>query len=468
MYSPFLTATATLALASSASAQIAAISQLDYIDPVTSEVIQPDSRVVRIQIDYDAENPQHLQLLEERGGGYLNIFVRLDPEFPISDWVVQNDYEAFPDERTLDGWLSSYVVGLRELWNDPEGLPLDFIYIAAYVGPEPLLDEPDGLVWDWIGVDDETWRNGGGTRATEDEQPADDPEARETATAFAADLKGVQVECGRTWISPANFPIVEEGTDECLPASHARSIAYLSEVHSGLELGEGGVDQLKDDLAEKCDTNDSRNDVQPNGTDHTGGTYLGGPAQDGRDEVNDDRGWRMESTEEPAGTDTEAELDDVIEKLNEGVDVEFDWRWNTGGGHTVTILQVCKYVLTSDDGGETVTYRVDYLEDNQDEAGSQRVVKRIWINADRTFRFNGAAADRSEGTLRTISTDRYIIDEDINGDGNVDAADLGQLLASWASPNPGDADVNGDGTVNGADMGQLLGRWGPVRPDTAD
>ncbi|MHC4794845.1 MAG: M43 family zinc metalloprotease [Planctomycetota bacterium] len=47
--------------------------------------------------------------------------------------------------------------------------------------------------------------------------------------------------------------------------------------------------------------------------------------------------------------------------------------------------------------------------------------------------------------------------EDLNDDGSVDGADLGLLLAAWATAN---ADINDDGTTNGADLGLLLAKWG--------
>ena len=47
---------------------------------------------------------------------------------------------------------------------------------------------------------------------------------------------------------------------------------------------------------------------------------------------------------------------------------------------------------------------------------------------------------------------------DLNGDGHVDGADLGLLLAGWGAP--GIADLNGDGNVDGADLGLLLAAWG--------
>jgi len=50
---------------------------------------------------------------------------------------------------------------------------------------------------------------------------------------------------------------------------------------------------------------------------------------------------------------------------------------------------------------------------------------------------------------------------DINGDGQVDAADLGLLISGWG-PNFGDAaDFNDDDVVDGTDLGILLSLWGP-------
>ncbi len=52
---------------------------------------------------------------------------------------------------------------------------------------------------------------------------------------------------------------------------------------------------------------------------------------------------------------------------------------------------------------------------------------------------------------------------DVNGDCQVNAADLGVLLGSWGiCPSGGDCptDFNGDGHVNAADLGVLLGAWG--------
>lgn len=49
---------------------------------------------------------------------------------------------------------------------------------------------------------------------------------------------------------------------------------------------------------------------------------------------------------------------------------------------------------------------------------------------------------------------------DLNGDGVIDGADLGLMLANWGGTGIGDVDCDGDG----ADLGLLLAGWKPVVP----
>ena len=51
---------------------------------------------------------------------------------------------------------------------------------------------------------------------------------------------------------------------------------------------------------------------------------------------------------------------------------------------------------------------------------------------------------------------------DLNGDGEVNGADLGLILGAWGpcTATPCTGDLNGDGNVNGADLGLILGAWG--------
>ncbi|HMN95120.1 MAG TPA: hypothetical protein PKC43_02025 [Phycisphaerales bacterium] len=50
---------------------------------------------------------------------------------------------------------------------------------------------------------------------------------------------------------------------------------------------------------------------------------------------------------------------------------------------------------------------------------------------------------------------------DLDGDGKVDGADIGILLASWGPCSGCPADLNGNGNVGGADLGILLAAWEP-------
>jgi hypothetical protein len=47
---------------------------------------------------------------------------------------------------------------------------------------------------------------------------------------------------------------------------------------------------------------------------------------------------------------------------------------------------------------------------------------------------------------------------DLNGDGQVNGADLGLFLIVWGTSDPA-ADLDGSGSVGGGDLGILLANW---------
>jgi hypothetical protein len=92
----------------------------------------------------------------------------------------------------------------------------------------------------------------------------------------------------------------------------------------------------------------------------------------------------------------------------------------------------------------------------------------FWFTADRPpvdangtlglFRA-GAAGDPSSMSVSVLgpSAPPVVIVGDLNGDGVVNGADVGLLLANWG--NPGTGDLNNSGTVDGADLGIQLSNW---------
>ena len=74
-------------------------------------------------------------------------------------------------------------------------------------------------------------------------------------------------------------------------------------------------------------------------------------------------------------------------------------------------------------------------------------------------RQNGGASSRG-AIAWWIPEPSDLIPGDLNGDGEVDGADVGLLLALFGSDDPS-ADLNADGVVNGADMGLMLANWSP-------
>lgn len=73
--------------------------------------------------------------------------------------------------------------------------------------------------------------------------------------------------------------------------------------------------------------------------------------------------------------------------------------------------------------------------------------------------FTQAGGEPASRMARWLVCDQAAEPADLNGDGQVDGADLGILLGQWGQAS-GSADLNDDGQVDGADLGVLLGAWG--------
>ena len=92
---------------------------------------------------------------------------------------------------------------------------------------------------------------------------------------------------------------------------------------------------------------------------------------------------------------------------------------------------------------------MEFLRDTNVSDDNGQIVFDLWEEG-------GKSAPLAMDTVE-LSIEDTGVPGDLNGDGQVDGADLGLLLASWGSDGIGD--INGDGIVNGADLGLLLSYW---------
>ncbi len=111
----------------------------------------------------------------------------------------------------------------------------------------------------------------------------------------------------------------------------------------------------------------------------------------------------------------------------------------------------------------------DSYAGNRDEAMTVAIRSNIGnhVAADGTVRFMVYAERSADETFHDyVAVDVTTLDPapacpgDFDSSGNVDGADLGQLLANWGPCAACAFDLNGDAVVDGADLGELLAGWG--------
>jgi len=140
------------------------------------------------------------------------------------------------------------------------------------------------------------------------------------------------------------------------------------------------------------------------------------------------------------------------------------WRWYSNNTLNGTGTDVMPVEISNNNGATWVS-----LENVTENAGAW-VLKEFrvadYVTPTNQVRIRFRAQDVTPGDYVEAGVDDLRVftatcpparPADINGDGIVDGADLGALLASWGTPVN---DLNGDGTVNGADLGILLSDWG--------
>ncbi|MHC4976918.1 MAG: dockerin type I domain-containing protein, partial [Planctomycetota bacterium] len=147
-----------------------------------------------------------------------------------------------------------------------------------------------------------------------------------------------------------------------------------------------------------------------------------------------------------------------LEVMSTDIDNSFDGLDRTIAGHyPIGTLRLS--------GGNTVELVDEHDNDGLGQSANEAIyTSELIVEAGATLNTNGLSVYYETlsmgGTVDDPSRLIQLVEcaGDFNGDGFVNGADLGLLLANWGLA--GAADLNGDGTVNGADLGLLLAAWG--------
>lgn len=301
------------------------------------------SRVGEAVWNFDPTNPIHPQLLLANGGGYINLALATTEDGGDGlDWVVQNLYLAYPNLNYLEAARPSVQFALPV----NQGQPAIQAFCMMSITPFPLNQpQPQFQFADVIShpVYHAGGRNNGGT-----------------------DLSIIPIIIG-PWTGPILLPVdwafiditfdeiveIDENTNHCAPASCARSLKYLNAPGDGQDIC--------DDLADLMDTTKEEGtadeDMESGKETFTEGHNLG---------INTHRTYGPGS------------LQEAMDALAAGCDVEALIGWSGGGGHAAMVTGMVKWP----DGSYTITY-VDDPTQGDDTAENQE--HTIHVDADGDF-----------------------------------------------------------------------------------
>ncbi|MFZ9688687.1 MAG: hypothetical protein ACO3DS_02495 [Phycisphaerales bacterium] len=119
----------------------------------------------------------------------------------------------------------------------------------------------------------------------------------------------------------------------------------------------------------------------------------------------------------------------------------------------------------SNNGGASWV-QMELVTENLNAWASKSFSIRQFVQPTATMKFRVVARDLLSGSVVEAGLDDFRVDgigcsaanpADLDGNGIVDGADLGLLLAGWGSSSP---DLDGNGFCDGADLGLLLAAWG--------
>ena len=140
-----------------------------------------------------------------------------------------------------------------------------------------------------------------------------------------------------------------------------------------------------------------------------------------------------------------------IEAPFDGIDCDAEWEFVSGFAEGT--------FANGDSGSFDFTYGDGGIESpDQESLFKTTFFPRFLIQNGLPFDFSPPSSMTFNFRLRLLEPDCL---GDLNGDGQVNSADLGLLIALWGTDgSPQGADLNGDGNVDSADLGLLVALWG--------
>lgn len=299
----------------------------------------PQSRVGTAEFSF---GPAAASLVSE-GGAFINVVTQVPGG--ARSWAVRNLFVRYPSPEHMAGSHPSVQFSLTT----PNGLRVPSLAYTLSVTATPLFAEPSGpSVFAPVALEDYLTggRNGGGSGGSTLPLTIGPwigfpviPAGPTTTTSVPAD----------------DLPKVNEGPMGCAPGAVARSIAYMT----GADNAQAIYDELYKDM--KTDP-DNGGTTDPN-------TVAGKAAYAER------HGLDITTDLNLDGLDS---IDDAIDTLGDGGDVEILITWDDDSGHVAMVTSI----TDNGDGTYTITY-VDDPSQTDNQPGNQS--HTITVNADGSF-----------------------------------------------------------------------------------
>ncbi len=314
------------------------------------EVLFPCSNVGAVEFSFRKKAGDIL--LEDHGGGWLNVVTDTTADGGSRQWTVQNLYLSY---RNTDELLGSKPVVDFSLGLDGETC-IKNLKAAVLLSDKPIETELVALHLFSENVIQTPYLVGGrldGGNAISDIPFTIGPWIGPVVVADRT---------ARISLAVADIAEINEGHMGCAPAAAARSIAYLGETN---DFETDDPQDIYDDLVEDMNTQ-----ISSTGTNDD-------DMLNGKNEYTSDNDLDIDAeilytdTFDPAGgSDWEDLMEEVQDALDDGCDVEILISWSGGGGHVGMVTSVTSHA----DGSATIHYVDDPTQGDGTAENQEHVI----------------------------------------------------------------------------------------------